>query len=293
MKNGFYQHVDRHWNLDPSPDSCKPIFLIASVWRTGSTLTQRLIVSSNELIMWGEPFASCAVIQNLYNTTRSFIEPYSRLAWPQFTLSRMKEEERDTLINSMGRQWIANLYPDIRDLKESYRLMLDRIFYQSAQKEGFERFGIKFVRLTVEHVQFLQWIYPDARIVFLTRNPYDSWNSYNGCNWNYRYPDLNISKLGQFIKIWEKNTNEFSQFTGQNIKMFRYEDVINSSDVRRELKEHCHLEAMDETILAVREKGIPNTDNLKGISSKDIQQIDRMVGKTAKKFGYISYKNTI
>jgi hypothetical protein len=167
------------------------------------------------------------------------------------------------------------------------------LFFASAKKENFKRFGIKFVRLTVEQVQFLQWIYPDARIVFLTRNPYDAWNSYSGCNWTYSYPNIKVSKLVPFIKIWEKNTTEFLEFQHPNSMFFRYEDIIQRSDIREQLRKHCLLESINEDILQVRQGGIQDTQSLKGISTRDIQQIEKLVGPLTKKLGYIGHKRTI
>ena len=293
MKPLFYEKVDKVWNLKPSSESCAPIFLITSVWRTGSTLTQRLIVSSKEILMWGEPFADSSIIQNLHTTTKPFLDQQTQYAWNYFTPSRMEKQQKDKWMASMSKEWIANFYPDIADLKSSYRVMLDHLFFESAKKEGFDRFGIKFVRLTVEHVQFLQWIYPDARIVFLTRNPYDAWNSYNGCNWTYSYPNLKVSKLVPFVKIWEKNTTEFLQFQHPNSAFFRYEDIIQRPESREALRKHCLLESIDEDILQVRQKGISNPHTLKGISARDIEHINKMTGPLATKLGYTGYKKSL
>jgi hypothetical protein len=142
MKPLFYEKVDKVWNLEPSSESCAPIFLITSVWRTGSTLTQRLIVSSKEILMWGEPFADSSIIQNLHITTKPFLDQQTQYAWNYFTPTRMEKQQKDNWMASMSKEWIANFYPDIADLKSSYRVMLDRLFFESAQKEGFDRFGL-------------------------------------------------------------------------------------------------------------------------------------------------------
>ena len=293
MKPSFYDKVDEFWNLERSPESCQPIFLVSSIWRTGSTLTQRLLASSKEVLMWGEPFASSSIIQNLHQTTRPFLDPFTKIAWNAFTPTRMPEQNRELIRKSPGTQWIANLYPDIAELKSSYRVMLDRLFFEPAQKEGYDRFGIKFVRLTVEHVEFLQWMYPDARIVFLTRNPYDCWNSYSGCNWMYSYPNLNISKPVPFVKIWEKNTREFLAFEHPNSAFFRYEDIVSKADFREQLRQHCQLDEIVNDILQVRQHGMAKTQERKGISGRDIQQIEKIAATTAKKLGYLGHKQTV
>ena len=68
---------------------------------------------------------------------------------------------------------------------ESHRALLDRLFKQSAVELGKERFGIKFVRIGLEEMHYLEWLYPDANVLF--RNPWDCWRSYKGYNWMYRW----------------------------------------------------------------------------------------------------------
>ena len=59
---------------DPGPE---PVFLLAAGWRSGSTLVQRLLASSGELLMWGEPYDHCGLIRSLAEGVRPFAE-----AWP-------------------------------------------------------------------------------------------------------------------------------------------------------------------------------------------------------------------
>jgi hypothetical protein len=293
MQKLFYDKVDEVWDLKPSPESCAPIFLVASVWRTGSTLTQRLLVSSKNLLMWGEPFANSSIIQNLQVTTKPFLDPQTQYAWRYFTPTRLEPVQRERMMGAMDREWIANFYPDIAELKASYRAMLDHLFSGSAKKEGYQRFGGKFVRLNVEHVQFLQWIYPDARIVFLTRNPYDAWNSYNGCNWTYSYPNLKVSKIVPFMKIWAKNTQDFLQHKTPNSAFFRYEDIIQRPESREALRQHCLLPTIDESILQIRQTGMSSAQVRKGISGHDIKQIGKITGTLASSLGYVGHRNTL
>ena len=85
MQKFFYDEVDSTWGLKPLPDSCAPVFLIASVWRTGSTLTQRLIVSSKDILMWGEPFADSSIIQKIKKSVVFFFYVVTYKSFFDFT----------------------------------------------------------------------------------------------------------------------------------------------------------------------------------------------------------------
>ncbi|MEQ8264468.1 hypothetical protein [Pseudohaliea sp.] len=50
---------------DLDDDSERPVFLLSAWWRSGSTFLQRLMLSSKEVPIWGEPFDRCNLIQLL------------------------------------------------------------------------------------------------------------------------------------------------------------------------------------------------------------------------------------
>ena len=62
---------------DIDKDQEQPIFLLSAGWRSGSTLLQRLIMSDPRVLIWGEPFDECGMIQGFANTLTAF-----RPGWP-------------------------------------------------------------------------------------------------------------------------------------------------------------------------------------------------------------------
>lgn len=63
-------HLQTLCPADTGEDHEEPIFLMAAGWRTGSTLLQRLIMSDSRVLMWGEPYHECGLIQNLAGSMR-------------------------------------------------------------------------------------------------------------------------------------------------------------------------------------------------------------------------------
>jgi hypothetical protein len=53
--------------LDGSADRVddEPLFVFSAAWRSGSTLLQRLIVSTERHFLWGEPYDLCDLIRRL------------------------------------------------------------------------------------------------------------------------------------------------------------------------------------------------------------------------------------
>ncbi len=47
--------IQKRWpNLENEEDE-RPIFILSAGWRSGSTLIQRLIMSKERILIWGEP----------------------------------------------------------------------------------------------------------------------------------------------------------------------------------------------------------------------------------------------
>ena len=47
------------------PDTEAPIFVLASGWRTGSTLLQRILVTDPDVLLWGEPLGDLGLLSNI------------------------------------------------------------------------------------------------------------------------------------------------------------------------------------------------------------------------------------
>src|SRR5882757_9964150 len=93
--------------LDRSDDFCEgsdaqgPIFLLATGWRSGSTLLQRILVTDPKVLLWGEPLGEMALVPELAAIL-------SRLA----TLPGLKENSAagSSVFHSLATSWIATLH---------------------------------------------------------------------------------------------------------------------------------------------------------------------------------------
>ena len=193
--------IKRRWPglLDDCDD--EPIFVLASGWRSGSTMLQRLVFGP--WFVWGEPFGHAGLVESMAAPLRCFTD-----SWPESHHFHKGEG-----IESLGREFIANLYPPVQDLREAHRAYFRALFAEPARRAGVSRWGFKEVRLDVDYALYLKWLFPRSKFLFLIRNPYDAWRSYaaramKGWKWYNRWPDDPVT-VRSFAAHWRKLASSF------------------------------------------------------------------------------------
>jgi len=238
-----YIQSDQHLVADDQHDE-KPIFIFSAGWRSGSTLLQRLLCSDSNTLIWGEPYDKSCLIQSLSET---FLPITGQ--WPPdgyFIENIQKRHISDF--------WIASLYPNLEDLIASHREFLLHLFANTAEKEGFARWGIKEVRFGLKEALYLKILFPNSRFVFLQRNLKSAYRSYAGYstqrNWYSRWPFRKAFSPFSFARHRSRLLNEF-ELAAEIVNGFHvdYGDLIRSDYNLQALEAYCGVD-IDKTILS-------------------------------------------
>lgn len=269
---------------DPGTDDDAPIFLLSAGWRSGSTLMQRLFMSDKDVMIWGEPYDECGLIQSLAESVKAF-----RPGWP-----RPDYYYDGTPISQLSGNWVANLFPSLDDLHNGHRALFETLFARPAKAAGATRWGIKEVRLGSEHCAYLRWLYPKARFVFLYRNPLDAYRSYCGYgrNWYDVYPDKPMFTPTLFGNHWRLLMEGFTRDADKlGAQLVRYEDLISGKVPLDEMAAYLGIR-IDGSILKLK---VRNSDNIKvdsqegkgtKVSLLEKWLLKRAVSPIAERYGY-------
>jgi len=269
--------LERICRSDPAQDTARPIFLLSAGWRAGSTLLQRLIMSDPRVLLWGEPYDECGVIQSLATTVKAF-----RNGWPpeDYYYSGSKPRSGD---------WVANLFPAATSLRAGHRAFFDATFAEPARRIGMSRWGIKEVRLTAEHAHYLRWLYPHAKFVFLYRNPLHAYQSYcgHGRDWYDVWPEKPVFTPAAFGRHWRSLCEGFLEAEKRlGALVVRYEDLVNgNAELLQRIERHLEV-TLDRSILGNKVGSSARDGKPAAITTLEKSLLRRAVSPLAQQLGY-------
>jgi len=136
-----------------------PIFIFSSGQRCGSTLLQRLLNSHKDILIWGEQHGSIIPLYEMNNKL---------LKWESNHRS-----QRKIYLEKGYDNFTPNLVPSDCEIIDASRDYLLSLFAKSAKKLDKKIWGFKEVRYDYEISCFLLKLFPNAKIIWLTRNVVD------------------------------------------------------------------------------------------------------------------------
>ena len=205
---------------DKGDDEC-PIFVLATGWRSGSTLLQRILSTDPNVLLWGEPLGEMALLPGL-TTMLARVSEFPEL--------RERCSPRNPAFASLATSWIASLYPPGGDFREGLRALITSWMGNAARQRGFTRWGFKEVRLGAADAVLLHWLYPKAKFILLTRNPYDCYLSLSDSGWHnvyHRRPEIRIDSAAGLARHWNRLAVSWSELPPEFPAIrIKYEDMV-------------------------------------------------------------------
>ena len=225
-------------------DTEAPIFLLSTAMRSGSTLLQRILVTDPRVLLWGEPFGEMDLVSRIAEMVSNSVSPWN-LEW---------SENLNPTSQNLATTWIADLYPPGENFRLALRALFDRWLGQPARQQGFARWGLKEVRLGATEATLLQWLYPRAKFVILSRHPYDAYRSLADADWPVCYirrPELSIDSAVAFARLWNRIALSWSELpVGFPAFHIKYEDMISGKVDFRGLESWLGIEIKENVALS-------------------------------------------
>lgn len=257
-----------------------PIFIFAAGWRSGSTLLQRLLMSDERVLIWGEPFDHCNPVRMHAESLRRVNGDYPCNDW--FLGKRQTQGGR-----SLSDVFIATMYPDVKYLRKAHQEFFLNFLARPATDNGYSRWGLKEVRLGIEDAIYLKWLFPNAKFLFLYRNPYKAYTSLRPHFYNWHlyetWPKTPIRTPYTFGKHWRSLVEGYIN-RGHEVEalIIKYEELCCGEFPIEKLETYLDIK-ISKDILGNR---VGQTQKKVPISKIEIGLLNRGIGAWAEKLGY-------
>lgn len=264
-----------------------PLFITAPTARNGVTLLQRLVNSSRKMIVYGENLNFMSVLPKLVHSS---VQVHTERT-AEFDVARKQFLEKTT------EGWTSNLWPE----PQPFMMIAFEAFYKSAatyqqlsEKYGYQRWGIKNPLNEPQMIERMRILMPNARYVFIYRNPLDVIRSAKS-----RQFITSMDQLKQYAVQWREVLSAVVKYGFPEVWVLKYENLIDDPDpVIDQLERFAGITDIDRTVMkrkintfavsselmaGTNEKGYVKPDDLSADEKKIIIDI---TGDVMRQFGY-------
>ena len=218
-----------------------PLVILSSGQRCGGTLVQRLLSSHPDVLIWGEHEGQLAALLDI-----------------QRTLLECEREVAPRIAGAYERlghhSFMANLMPDRDSIDDAVRAFVAALFAAPALARGRARWGFKETSYGLAHVEALRELFPDLRVVHVTRDPRDVLVSLDA--WERSVPWTRAATL-RALSDWVAVNESFAD-PPPWVASHRYERIVAEPEqFARELAAFADLdhERFDRDVFSVRVHG--------------------------------------
>jgi hypothetical protein len=217
-----------------------PIFIFSAGWRSGSTLLQRYLTSTGGVLMWGEAGGAISHLRLAADNWEQMLGAGNKRfhdGWGAEGEIALQEFNEAIKIGTQAEVWAATMNPTAEHLMASARNFLAEYYGKSAQNMGYDRWGAKYVREGQRSAEFLKELFPDARFLFLVRDPLKTILSIKRHDWVHR--KSSFATLDFFAKHWQRLAREFAD--SKLGMLVRYEDFVGNRNTQHRVLDHVQL----------------------------------------------------
>ena len=271
LLSGYYEEI-RHE---------KHIFIYSVCGRTSSTALQRILNSSDQVCIYGEPHYLVDDIIKLLNDLKKLDRDFKkRRDLAHFdNLKKSFRTGDHTLI-------VENA---IRDLEEPISLLKSALATSFRPVNNVKRSGFKEIRIrSVETLAGLKELFPKSCIIFFFRDPLEQWRSIKAFG-RHDYPGDVFYKMARnidlFLEEYDKLAAIYMKFSADFIE----NKLLFDKEKLYRLLHFLGIDHVDESLIGnkIREtpnkKEITHEENKKILDSKAYRDYQKMV-ELSKKF---------
>ena len=262
--------------------SSSPVFIFSAGWRTGSTMLQRILTASGNVLVWGESGGAIDCMGDAMQRYMQMLGPGGKKFRHGYGGNGAEQYQRFCENTSAGAGlWIASMNPGVDTITDGFRSFLDTIYAAPAAAMGFTRWGVKEVQLGLDSALFLRELYPNAKFIFMVRNPMSSLLSIKRRDWMDQKGSRNAPRY--YAEHWLRLASEFRQ--ADFGMLVQYETLVKDRDVIAAIGDYLDLEGIPQDFIETSHADW-NPENSCRLSWLERRKILSIVGDEMQQYGY-------
>jgi hypothetical protein len=247
-------------------------------------MLQRLVTSGREVLVWGE---SGGGLNHVLESLRLFERSLRPSSHPKGGGGGALQYERFVASGGRGDLWVANMNPRPQHILDTYRTMFDKLYGAPARELGFGRWGVKEVRGTAVCTRLLRLLFPDARFVFLIRNPLACLRSIKqrhylfSDNWGAR---VETDQLLHFARNWAKLATIYAK--DKSGLHLRYEDLTTGGASLGAIADFLEVRPFDAKFMGESRADWPAISPELALSESETAMVTPILADAMRVWGY-------
>jgi hypothetical protein len=216
-----------------------PILVVGPTTRCGTSLLQRLLNSTGEVVIYGENFSLMQTVPDIIRNQQRGADGKRKVIGIARDMVRQRVDFE-----------ASSLFPDFDGYIRAWRAAFDglvRFYREDAARLGFARWGLKHQIRAQSSFALLPKLLPEARYVMIYRDLLAVARSAKA-----RWPDdfKGADDYRRFGRNWQDNVHTMRGFAGDNFLLFRYEDFVADPGPHLErLERFVGFEGIDREVM--------------------------------------------
>lgn len=259
----------------------RPIFIFSAGWRSGSTLLQRMITASGEALIWGEAGGALDNFADALDRYEQMLGPGGQRYKHGFGGNG---EEQYQQLRISGKEnvhkWVACLNPPEETFFDAHRDFFKTAYAAPAGELGYSNWGVKEVQSGIEVARFMKRLYPEAKFIFLVRNPLACLTSIKRRNWMGHHGDAD--PVTYYATHWQKLAGQFREAEfGFRV---RYEDLLSFPRIMDDLVSYLGISLPVD--FAAKSRIDWKAENDRALTFFERWRMSRIAGEEMERYGY-------
>jgi len=245
-------------------------------------LLQRTIIASGKALIWGESGGALHCVADAVKRYEQMLGPGKIRYEYGFGGNGAEEFKQFEESGKEGvHKWIACMNPHEEIIVAAFKKLFENIYAEPALKLGYARWGVKEVVAGIDTALLLKRLYPEAKFIFLVRNPYACLLSIKRRNWMDQKGEKD--PLGFYANHWKTLATQFRK-AGFGFYI-RYEDLILKHDTLQSLMSYLEVENIQEDFI-LRSRVDWAAENEDDLSWLEKLRVSNLLGDETAAHGY-------